>query len=153
MASILICADTIRSPELRHEVPVEIMDPFLYAEVDGHRYAVVSHLEIQTVNNAAPDIEVIQPEQLGWDELVERHPDWEGAEQELIVRACRRMGIGEATVPSPSPRGAARPLDPPARARGPPARGGHRPRRGPPGFRAAPAREDRARARRDRAGA
>lgn len=103
MSSVLIYADTIRSPELRHEVPAEIMDPFLYAEVDGHRYAVVSHLELQTVNNAAPDIEVIQPEQLGWDELVERHPDWEDAEQELVVRACRRMGIGEAVAPANFP--------------------------------------------------
>jgi Xaa-Pro aminopeptidase len=103
VASVLICADTIRSPELRHEVPAEIMDPFLYAEVDGHRYAVVSQLEVQTVTSAAPDIEVINPEQLGWDELVERHPDWEDAEQELIVRACRRMGIAEATVPSAFP--------------------------------------------------
>lgn len=103
MASVLIYADTIRSPELRHEVPAEIMDPFLYAEVDGHRYAVVSHLEVQTVSDAAPDVEVIQPEQLGWDELVERHPDWEDAEQELVVRACRRMGIGEAVVPATFP--------------------------------------------------
>jgi Xaa-Pro aminopeptidase len=103
MASILICADTIRSPEMRHEVPAEIMDPFLYAEVDGHRYAVVSHLEVQTINDAAPDIEVIRPEQLGWDELVERYPDWEEAEQELIVRACRRMGISEAVAPATFP--------------------------------------------------
>ena len=103
MASLLIYADTIRSPELRHEVPAEIMDPFLYAEVDGHRYTVVSHLEVETVKGAAPDIEVIQPEQLGWDELVERHEDWEDAEQELVVRACRRMGIGEATVPATFP--------------------------------------------------
>jgi Xaa-Pro aminopeptidase len=103
MASILICADTIRSPEMRHEVPAEIMDPFLYAEVDGHRYAVISQLEIQTIHNAAPDIEVIQPEQLGWDELVERYPDWEEAEQELIVRACRRMGISEAVAPATFP--------------------------------------------------
>ena len=43
--AVLICADTIRSPEMRHEVPAEIMDPFLYAEVDGRRYAVVSQLE------------------------------------------------------------------------------------------------------------
>jgi Xaa-Pro aminopeptidase len=103
VSSVLIFADTIRSPELRHEIPAEIMDPFLYAEVDGHRYAVVSHLEAQTVNSAAPDIEVIRPEQLGWDELVERHDDWEDAEQELVVRACRRMGIGEALVPATFP--------------------------------------------------
>lgn len=103
MASVLIYADSIRSPEMRHEVPAEIMDPFLYAEVDGHRYAVVSQLESQTVNERAPDVEVIGPEQLGWDELVERHPDWEEAEQELVVRACRRMGISEAVAPSTFP--------------------------------------------------
>src|SRR4051812_30247083 len=103
MASILICADTIRSPEMRHEVPAEIMDPFLYAEVDGRRYAVVSQLELQTVREKAPDVAVILPEQLGWDELVERHPDWEDASQELIVRACRRMGITEAVTPSTFP--------------------------------------------------
>ena len=103
MTSIIIFADTIRSPELRHEIPAEIMDPFLYAEVNGHRYAVVSQLEVQTVSKAAPNIELISPEQLGWDELVERHPDWEDAEQELVVRACRRMGITEAVVPSTFP--------------------------------------------------
>src|SRR6266542_47251 len=103
MASVLIYADTIRSPELRHEIPAEIMDPFLYAEVDGHRYAVVSPLETQTVSESAPDVEVIGPEQLGWDELVERHADWEEAEQELVVRACRRMGITAAAAPSAFP--------------------------------------------------
>jgi Xaa-Pro aminopeptidase len=103
MASVLIYADTIRSPELRHEIPAEIMDPFLYAEVDGHRYAVVSPLETQTVSESAPDVEVIGPEQLGWDELVERHADWEEAEQELVVRACRRMGVTAAAAPSTFP--------------------------------------------------
>jgi Xaa-Pro aminopeptidase len=103
MPSVLIYADTLRSPELRHEIPVEIMDPFLYAEVDGHRYVVISQLEVETVKAAAPDIEVIQPEQLGWDELVERYADWEDAEQELVVRACRRMGIGEAVAPATFP--------------------------------------------------
>ena len=103
MPAVLICADTIRSPEMRHEVPAEIMDPFLYAEVAGRRYAVVSQLEVQAVNEKAPDIEVILPEQLGWDELVERHPDWEEASQELVVRACRRMGIMEAVAPGTFP--------------------------------------------------
>ena len=103
MPAVLIYADTIRSPELRHEVPAEIMDPFLYAEVDGRRYAVVSQLETQTVSEKAPEVEVIEPEQLGWDELVERHPDWEEAGQELIVRACRRMGISDAVAPSTFP--------------------------------------------------
>ena len=32
---VLIYADTIRSPEMRHEVPIGIPDPFLYVERDG----------------------------------------------------------------------------------------------------------------------
>ena len=32
---VLIYADTLRSPELRHEIPAGIGDPFLYAERDG----------------------------------------------------------------------------------------------------------------------
>ena len=35
-------ADTFRSPELRHEVPLGIPDPFLYAERDGFRFSSVA---------------------------------------------------------------------------------------------------------------
>src|SRR3954453_17059009 len=45
MPDILIYADTLDSAELRHEVPVSIGDPFLYAEHDGTRHIVVSALE------------------------------------------------------------------------------------------------------------
>ena len=45
MPDVLIVADTIRSPELRHEVPLAVPDPFLYAEVGGKRIVVVSTLE------------------------------------------------------------------------------------------------------------
>ena len=37
MTDILIYGDTIRSPELRHEVHVPIPDPFLYAEKGDRR--------------------------------------------------------------------------------------------------------------------
>ena len=33
MPDVLIVGDTVRSPELRHEVPLSVPDPFLYAEV------------------------------------------------------------------------------------------------------------------------
>ena len=45
MPDVLIVADTVRSPELRHEVPLAVPDPFLYAEVGGKRSVVVSSLE------------------------------------------------------------------------------------------------------------
>ena len=36
VTDVVIYADTIRSPELRHEVPLALPDPFLYIERDGH---------------------------------------------------------------------------------------------------------------------
>ena len=35
MEGVLIHADTVRSATLRHEVPLAIIDPFTYLEVDG----------------------------------------------------------------------------------------------------------------------
>jgi len=37
VGDVLIYADSMRSPELRHEVPVAVADPFLYVERDGRR--------------------------------------------------------------------------------------------------------------------
>ena len=35
MTDVLIVGDTERVPEMRHEVPLMIPDPFFYAERDG----------------------------------------------------------------------------------------------------------------------
>ena len=43
---VLIYADTVRSPELRHEVPALVPDAFLYVERNGSRHIVVSSMEI-----------------------------------------------------------------------------------------------------------
>ncbi|MGN6869723.1 MAG: hypothetical protein ACTHMY_15125 [Solirubrobacteraceae bacterium] len=40
--NVLIWGDTESSPELRHEVPVDIGDPFLYLESDGRRVVVTT---------------------------------------------------------------------------------------------------------------
>ena len=39
--AVIIFGDTVRSPELRHEVPVTIPDPFVYVEQNGTRTAFV----------------------------------------------------------------------------------------------------------------
>ena len=44
MPDALIYADTFRSPELRHEVPLGVPDPILYAEKDGTKH-IVTHLD------------------------------------------------------------------------------------------------------------
>ncbi|MDP9262521.1 MAG: hypothetical protein M3O89_11175, partial [Actinomycetota bacterium] len=70
MADVLILADSTRSPEMRHEVPVAIPDSFLYAERDGRRVVVVSSLEAKRIAEADPGLEVIPLESLGVDELL-----------------------------------------------------------------------------------
>jgi Xaa-Pro aminopeptidase len=102
---VLIRGDTVRSPELRHEVPVVIADAFLYAETDGRRAVIIHSLEIPRVRESAPELEIVPIEQLGSDELYAAgKKGWE-VELELAVRACRELGIEQATVPATFPLG------------------------------------------------
>ena len=99
MPDLLIYGDSIRSPELRHEVPVPIPDPFLYAEKDGRRIVVLHSLEIPRVREDAPHLEIIPLELLGVDELIARGtPSWQN-ELDLAVRACRELELGCPAVP------------------------------------------------------
>src|SRR5437867_2253684 len=95
----------MRSPEMRHEVPVPIPDAFLYAETDGRRVVVLHSLEIPRVREDAPELEILPWEQLGLDELFAQGlKGWE-VELELGVRACRELGIERAAVPPSFPLG------------------------------------------------
>ncbi len=105
MPDVLIYGDTMRSPELRHEVPVLIPDAFLYAEKDGRRVVILHSLEIPRVREDAPDLEILALEQLGADELFAQGlKGWE-VELEIAVRGCRELGIAHALVPPSFPLG------------------------------------------------
>jgi Xaa-Pro aminopeptidase len=100
---LLIHGDTVRSPELRHEVPVPIPDAFLYAEKGDRRVVILHSLEIPRVREEAPQLEIVPLEQLGTDELFAQGKQaWE-IELEVAVRACRELGIAQATVPPSFP--------------------------------------------------
>ena len=99
MPDVLIYSDTIRSPELRHEIPTLITDPFLYAERDGRRYAVISQLDADGARTAAPGLEVLAPEELGQDELIASGMPRDEVQHEVVVRACRKLEIASAAVP------------------------------------------------------
>src|SRR5918912_845500 len=99
---VLILADTTRSPELRHEVPVTVPDPFLYVERNGDRHVVISPLEVERVQGH----EGLQPhpyEKFGWDELVAQGLPMEEVELETYVRACKDLGVQDAVVPPTFP--------------------------------------------------
>ena len=105
MPDVLIYGDTMRSPELRHEVPVLIPDPFLYAEKDGRRVVILHSLEIPRVREDAPGLEIVALEKLGTDELFAQGlKAWE-IELEVALRGCRELGIDHAVVPPSFPVG------------------------------------------------
>ena len=98
MPDVLIWGDTVRVPELRHEVPLTIPDPFLYAEAGGRRAVVVHALEIPRLR-AETDLEIVAQEELGSDELFAQGiPRWK-IDQEIVLRGCRHLGIDGAAVP------------------------------------------------------
>src|SRR3954466_1699001 len=99
---VLIYGDSVRSPALRHEVPVAIGDPFLYLETNGTRAVTASALERPRLEEAG-DFEVIGLEELGWDELIASgRPRWD-IEMEIATRAVERLGLSTADVPAEFP--------------------------------------------------
>ncbi len=103
MTDVLIHADSVRSPEMRHEVPLAVPDPFLYVEHDGRRYAVVTAFERERIGAAAPDVETLPPEQFGIDELLRSGVPRVEAVLQTYVRALREIGVAEAAVPKDFP--------------------------------------------------
>ena len=103
MGDVLILADSTRSPEMRHEVPIAVPDAFLYAEHDGRRVVVVSSLEAARIGEADPCLEVIPYEAVGLDELAATGMEPAEAALQMHTRACRRLGITSASVPAGFP--------------------------------------------------
>ena len=103
MSDVLILADSVRSPEMRHEVPVAVPDAFLYAERGGRRIVVVSGFEVPRIAAAAPEIETLPPETFGLDELLAGGMPAPLVDLEVYTRACAELGISEAVVPASFP--------------------------------------------------
>jgi Xaa-Pro aminopeptidase len=103
VTDVLIAADSTRSPEMRHEVPLAIPDPFLYAEHGGERVVVVSSLEAPRIGAADPGLEVIPTEALGLDELIAQGIQRDEVDLHVYTRACQELGITDAVVPATFP--------------------------------------------------
>jgi len=94
---VLIYADTERSPELRHEVPVAIGDAFLYAETNGTRHVLTNVLEKNKLD--ALGLTTHLGTEYGSDDLVAEGKGWEEIRDEILLRAVRDFGISSAVVP------------------------------------------------------
>jgi Xaa-Pro aminopeptidase len=107
MADVLIVADTRSSPEMRHEVPLVIPDPFLYAEVGDERHVVAVSYERSRVEELDLGLRVTAWEELGVDELLARGLRPHEISREIFLRACRSFGLESALVPEHFPTGVA----------------------------------------------
>ena len=92
MTDVLIYADTFRSPELRHEVPLGVPDPFLYAEKDGTKHIVIGAMEIQRLREIG-GFELHPGEEFGWDELAARGLSYAEVREQIAVRAVEALGV------------------------------------------------------------
>jgi len=99
---ILIFGDTIRSPELRHEVPLPVPDPFLYVEHNGSRTVVISSLEVVRIRELE-GVEVIPHEEVGEHELIEQGVPREEIPIQASLRACQKLGVRQAVAPPTFP--------------------------------------------------
>ena len=98
MADLLFYGDTERSPAMRHELPVPMVDPFLLAVVDGRMHVVVSGIERGRVAAAAPDAVLHDIADLGFHELLESGMSFREIDLELTSRAVAEIGVVEAVA-------------------------------------------------------
>ena len=98
MPNVVMFADTLRSPELRHEVPLSLPDPIVYVETNGSRIVYSSSLELPRLS-ALDGLDVVPIEEIGHDELKKAGLAWHELDLELVLRACRHAGIAEAVAP------------------------------------------------------
>jgi len=93
------------SPDLFHTIPTPIIDPFLYIEDGDRRGATVTVLDSHKVTPHG--VEIIDPYDLGVDELLDSGMSRDDVELELCLRAAQRYGVTRAIVPSQFPIGVA----------------------------------------------
>jgi Xaa-Pro aminopeptidase len=107
MPDVIIAGDTVRSPELRHEMPLTLGDPFLYMEKDGRKHVVITDFEWPRIQEAGVDVELISPFALGFDELVDSGKKFWEIVLELNLRGVKQVGVTKAVVPQAFPIGLA----------------------------------------------
>jgi len=100
--AVLIYADSFRSADMRHAVPLGVPDPFLYAEENGSRHVFASSMEATRLRELGL-FEVHVHEELGFDELMESGLAYRELGAQLALRAVASLGLERATVPDNFP--------------------------------------------------
>ena len=99
MPDVLIYADSIRSPEMRRELPIAVPDPFLYVEHGDARHVVLTSFEIDRVRSIPGAPMPHAYEEFGYDELIAKGLSRKEVDLEVAVNACAELGVTDAAVP------------------------------------------------------
>jgi Xaa-Pro aminopeptidase len=105
MTDVLVIGDTFRCPELRHEIPLGVPDPFVYLEVGGGRHVYVGSMEAPRIDGLGLDVHVHTLEEVGIDELRAQGLDQRAITLEWVARAAVHAGLRVALVPHGFPAG------------------------------------------------
>jgi Xaa-Pro aminopeptidase len=103
MPALLLYGDTVRHPALRHELPLAIIDPLLFAERDGRVSVLTSTLERDRIRRARPDVQLLDFDDFGFRALLNQGLSFEEAARQTAVRAVCELGIEQAVVPGAFP--------------------------------------------------
>lgn len=98
MTTVLLYGDTARYPALRHEIPLDVMDPFLFVARGDEALVLTSSLESARIRAVLPHAQILYVDDVGLFELLGEGVSVEEAETEVALRALRHWGIERATV-------------------------------------------------------
>ena len=102
MTDVLIYADTVRSPELRHEVPIGIPDPSSTSSGTAVGTSSISSMEIPRLAELGR-FELHPLEEFGLDELSARRASLRRVRDEVAMRAVAGSGRAAPLVPEAFP--------------------------------------------------
>jgi Xaa-Pro aminopeptidase len=105
-STVLMYADTVRSPDLRHLIPHPVADPFLYVEHEGVPRVVVRSLEVERMAGV-PGLQPHPDEEFGLDDLRAAGVPPAQIPRRLALAACQRFGVTRAAIPPDFPVGMA----------------------------------------------
>src|SRR5207253_456131 len=100
--AVLIYADSLRSADMRHAVPLGVPDPFLYAEQNGSRYVFANSMEATRLRELGL-FDVHVHEEFGIDALIEAGLPRREIAAQLALRSVQSLGPKRFAVPDEFP--------------------------------------------------
>ncbi len=102
MTDVLIYADSMRSADMRHAVPLAVPDPVLYAEASGTKHMFTHSMEAARLRELGL-FDVHVSEEFGVDELMQSGLKRQEIRAQIAVRQVASLGLKKASVPEEFP--------------------------------------------------